>query len=93
MINLDADAKQITDEYIEYLMTEEGNVKIEQGPKPTEAFIKTYANFFPRPLWYIWEKIGFACLDNGGFVPVNYFQTTPKRVLLKNCRSFSTGLR
>ena len=27
------------------------------------------------------------------YVPVNYFQTTPKRVLLKNCRSFSTGLR
>lgn len=26
-------------------------------------------------------------------VPVNYFQTTPKRVLLKNYRSFSTGLR
>ncbi len=25
-------------------------------------------------------------------VPANYFQTTPKRVLLKNCRSFQQGL-
>ncbi len=41
--------------------------------------------------------VGLAYADglyiNSDPVPVNYFQTTPKRVLLKNCRSFSAGLR
>ncbi|MDO4251282.1 MAG: DUF1851 domain-containing protein [Moraxella sp.] len=69
MINLDADATEMVNRKLKYYV--EKGIKIEQGTRPTEAFIKTYANFFPRPLWYIWEKIGFACLDNGGFWLVN----------------------
>lgn len=69
MQELELDAQQEIDESIEYW--EFKNIKIETGAKPTQAFIKTYGDFFPRPLWYLWEQIGFACFDNGGFWLVN----------------------
>ncbi|STZ00698.1 Domain of uncharacterised function (DUF1851) [Moraxella lacunata] len=67
---LELDAKKEVDEAIEYWLEEE-KVEIETGAKPTQAFIDTYGDFFPRPLWYLWEQIGFACFDNGGFWLVN----------------------
>ncbi|MBE9578308.1 T6SS immunity protein Tdi1 domain-containing protein [Moraxella sp. K1664] len=69
MQELEPDAQQEIDESIEYW--EFKNIKIETGAKPTQAFIKTYGDFFPRPLWYLWEQIGFACFDDGGFWLVN----------------------
>ncbi|STY90974.1 T6SS immunity protein Tdi1 domain-containing protein [Moraxella bovis] len=69
MQDLELDAKQKVDEYLKYWQSQ--NIKIETGAKPTQAFIKTYGDFFPRPLWYLWEQIGFACFDDGGFWLVN----------------------
>ncbi|UZA37679.1 T6SS immunity protein Tdi1 domain-containing protein [Moraxella bovis] len=69
MQELELDAQQEIDESIEYWKFK--NIKIETGAKPTQAFINTYGDFFPRPLWYLWEQIGFACFDDGGFWLVN----------------------
>lgn len=69
MINLDDDAKQKIESKLNRWQSK--NIKIEIGAKPTQAFINTYGDFFPRPLWYLWEQIGFACFDNGGFWLVN----------------------
>lgn len=69
MQELELDAQQEIDESIEYW--EFKNIKIGTGAKPTQAFINTYGDFFPRPLWYLWEQIGFACFDDGGFWLVN----------------------
>lgn len=63
MQELELDAKKEVDQDLKYWQEE--NIKIETGAKPTQAFIKTYGDFFPIPLWYLWEQIGFACFDNG----------------------------
>ncbi|MEB7642166.1 GAD-like domain-containing protein [Acinetobacter pittii] len=45
--------------------------KIEIGKKPTPEFIAQHQHTFPEYLFYIWEKLGFASFENGGFWLVN----------------------
>ncbi len=45
--------------------------KIEIGKKPTPEFVAQYEDTFPEYLFYIWEKLGFASFENGGFWLVN----------------------
>ncbi|MFI8125008.1 hypothetical protein [Acinetobacter sp. ABJ-A23_2] len=42
--------------------------KIEIGKKPTPEFVAQYEHTFPEYLFYIWEKLGFASFENGGFL-------------------------
>ncbi|MFI8145493.1 GAD-like domain-containing protein [Acinetobacter sp. ABJ_C5_2] len=45
--------------------------KIEIGKKPTPKFIAQHKHTFPEYLFYIWDKLGFASFENGGFWLVN----------------------
>lgn len=45
--------------------------KIDIGKKPTPEFISQYEHTYPDYLFYIWDKLGFASFENGGFWLVN----------------------
>lgn len=45
--------------------------KIEMGKKPSPEFIAQYEHTFPNYLFYIWDKLGFASFENGGYWLVN----------------------
>jgi len=44
---------------------------ITAGKKPSVEFIAQYNHTFPEYLFYIWDKLGFASFENGGFWLVN----------------------
>ena len=45
--------------------------KIEIGKKPSPEFIAQYNHTYPEYLFYLWDKLGFAAFENGGFWLVN----------------------
>lgn len=45
--------------------------KIEIGKKPSPEFIAQYNHTYPEYLFYLWDKLGFASFENGGFWLVN----------------------
>ncbi|MGL4588065.1 MAG: GAD-like domain-containing protein [Acinetobacter ursingii] len=45
--------------------------KIEIGKKPSPEFIVQHEHTFPESLFYIWNKLGFASFEYGGFWLVN----------------------
>ena len=45
--------------------------KIEIGKKPSPEFIAQYEHTYPEYFFYIWDKLGFASFENGGFWLVN----------------------
>ncbi|MFW1982172.1 GAD-like domain-containing protein [Acinetobacter guillouiae] len=55
--------------YFDYFKVKFTNIKI--GKKPSPEFIAQYNHTFPEYLFYIWEKLGFASFENGGFWLVN----------------------
>lgn len=63
-----AESKYLAD-YFEFFETE--GFKIESEHYPTAEFKAQYQHSFPEYLFYLWDKIGFACFQNGGFWLVN----------------------
>ncbi|EPF71654.1 aspartyl-tRNA amidotransferase subunit B [Acinetobacter gyllenbergii] len=45
------------------------NIKVAR--KPTTEFIAQYQQTYPNYLFYIWDNLGFACFEDGGFWLVN----------------------
>lgn len=60
--------KQIND-HLNFFNVRFINIKI--GKKPTSDFIAQYKYTYPEYLFYIWDKLGFASFENGGFWLVN----------------------
>lgn len=60
--------KQIND-HLDFFNVRFSNIRI--GKKPTPEFIAQYEQTFPKYLFYIWDKLGFASFENGGFWLVN----------------------
>ena len=60
--------KQIND-HLDFFNVRFTNIKVDK--KPTPEFISQYQHTFPEYLFYIWDKLGFASFENGGFWLVN----------------------
>lgn len=55
--------------YFDYFKVKFSNIKT--GKKPTPEFISQHEHTYPEYLFYIWDKLGFASFENGGFWLVN----------------------
>ncbi len=68
-ITISDNAKLAIDKYIDYFINTKFHIKIKN--RPSEAFIKDNIQNYPAPLLYLWQEIGFACFEKGGFWLVN----------------------
>ncbi|HEO1790792.1 GAD-like domain-containing protein (plasmid) [Acinetobacter baumannii] len=66
---MELDSKKLIDEFLVFFQSHFS--KIEKGKQPTTEFISQYNRTFPEYLFYLWEKLGFASFENGGFWLVN----------------------
>lgn len=64
----EATLKQIND-HLDFFNVRFTDIKI--GKKPSLAFTTQYEQTFPEYLFYIWDRLGFASFENGGFWLVN----------------------
>lgn len=66
---MELESKKLIDEFLVFFQSHFS--KIEKGPQPTTEFISQYNQTYPDYLFYIWDKLGFASFENGGFWLVN----------------------
>lgn len=66
---MELDSKKLIDEFLVFFQSHFS--KIEKGKQPTTEFISQYNQTYPEYLFYLWEKLGFASFENGGFWLVN----------------------
>lgn len=66
---MESDSKKLVDEFLVFFQSHFSNIK--KGKQPTAEFISQYKHTFPEYLFYIWEKLGFASFEHGGFWLVN----------------------
>ncbi len=67
--NINIEVKNTIEQYLEHFPTP--MYKMKEGRKPTAEFIKANKEKYPASLCYVWERIGFASFDHGGFCLVN----------------------
>lgn len=66
---MESDSKKLVDEFLVFFQSHFSNIK--KGKQPTSEFISQHEHTYPKYLFYIWEKLGFASFENGGFWLVN----------------------
>ena len=66
---MELESKKLIDEFLVFFQNHFS--KIEKGKQPTTEFISQYNQTYPDYLFYIWDKLGFASFENGGFWLVN----------------------
>lgn len=66
---MEVSSKKLVDEFIDFFNIHFSSIR--KGKQPTAEFIAQYEHTFPEYLFYIWDKLGFASFENGGFWLVN----------------------
>ncbi|MDQ1210041.1 hypothetical protein QE380_002964 [Acinetobacter baylyi] len=66
---MELDSKKIVDEFLVFFQSNFSSIEI--GKKPAPEFIAQHEHTFPEYLFYIWDKLGFASFEHGGFWLVN----------------------
>ena len=66
---MELDSKKLVDEFLVFFKSHFSSIKIDK--KPTPEFIAQHEYTFPDYLFYIWDKLGFASFEHGGFWLVN----------------------
>ena len=66
---MELDSKKLVDEFLVFFQSHFSSIEIDK--KPTPEFIAQHEHTFPEYLFYIWDKLGFASFEHGGFWLVN----------------------
>lgn len=66
---MELDSKKLVDEFLVFFQSHFSSIEIDK--KPTPEFIAQHEHIFPEYLFYIWDKLGFASFEHGGFWLVN----------------------
>jgi hypothetical protein len=66
---MELDSKKLVDEFLVFFQSHFSSIEIDK--KTTPEFIAQHEHTFPKYLFYIWGKLGFASFEHGGFWLVN----------------------